>query len=213
MRAAIESLLRSAGLTVLTFASAREFHARAPITGPACLVLDVFLPDGSGLQVQDELARREPAVPVVFISGQGDIAMTVRAMRAGAVEFLPKPFQETELLAAVQRAIEVSRERLQDLSELHFLRELYGSLTPRERAVLDRVVAGLLNKEIAFELGISEVTVKIHRHQVMRKMFARSVPDLVRICDRLNQGTTPGFPLIPSCGVGAVGSPLHYPSK
>jgi FixJ family two-component response regulator len=150
---------------------------------------------------------------VVFISGQGDIAMTVRAMRAGALEFLPKPFQHAELLAAVQRALEVSRERLRDLAELRFFRGLYESLTPRERAVLNRVVVGQLNKEIAFELGISEVTVKLHRHQVMRKMAARSVPDLVRICDRLTQASNPGCPLIPWCGVSAPGSPLPYPSK
>jgi len=185
MRAAIESLLRSAGLTVRSFGSASEFERRPIVAGPCCLVLDVFLPDICGLELQRQLAHRDPGLPIVFISAHGDIPMTVRAMKAGAVEFLPKPFGAEELLEAVGRALEQARGSHRARMEFVALQRRHDSLTARERAVFERVVAGLLNKQIAFELGISEVTVKIHRRQVMQKMGAASVADLVRMCDRL----------------------------
>jgi FixJ family two-component response regulator len=185
MRAAIESLLRSEGLSVRTYASPAEFAGREPIEGPACLVLDVRLPGTSGLELQRQLAELEPGLPVVFITAHGDIATSVRAMKAGAIEFLPKPFRNEELLDAVRAGLEISSLSLHTQSHLSELRRRLVSLTPRERQVLDLVVSGLLNKQIAFQLGISEVTVKIHRAQVMQKMQARSIADLVRMADRM----------------------------
>jgi FixJ family two-component response regulator len=185
MRAAIESLLRSVGLSVRTYASPAEFAGREPTEGPACLVLDVRLPGTSGLELQRQLAELEPGLPVVFITAHGDIATSVRAMKAGAIEFLPKPFRNEELLDAVRAGLEISSLSLHTQSHLSELRRRLTSLTPRERQVLDLVVSGLLNKQIAFQLGISEVTVKIHRAQVMQKMQARSIADLVRMADRM----------------------------
>jgi FixJ family two-component response regulator len=183
MRAAIESLLRSVGLHVRTFATPADFQGRKPTDGPACLVLDVRLPGTSGLELQRALLQIEPGLPVVFITAHADIATSVRAMKAGAIEFLPKPFRDEELLEAVRAGLEISSLSLHTRSRLSELRRRQDSLTPRERQVLELVVSGLLNKQIAFELGISEVTVKIHRAQVMQKMQARSIADLVRMAD------------------------------
>ena len=185
MLAGIESLLQSAGLTVRSFASASEFSRCDPTVGPACLVLDVRLPGTSGLELQRNLAADNPGLPIVFISGHGDTATTVRAMKAGALEFLSKPFRDVDLLEAVRLGLDTARAWLRQQSELSGLQILFDSLTPRQRQVLALVVAGRLNKQIASHLGISEVTVKIHRAQVMRRMQARSVPDLVRMCERL----------------------------
>jgi FixJ family two-component response regulator len=188
MRAAIDSLLRSAGHRVRSFGSASEFLQRTPSEGPACLVLDVQLPGISGLELQRELAQREPCLPIVFIAGAGDIPMSVRAMKAGAVEFLPKPFRSEALLDAIGEALETARNRLMVRAELASLQERLASLTARERQVAALVVAGFPNKVIAAKLAISEVTVKIHRGQAMQKLQAKSVPALVRMAVRLGIG-------------------------
>jgi FixJ family two-component response regulator len=185
VRAALDSLFRSVGLVVRSFGSAQEFLREPPGDGAACLVLDVRLPGMSGLDLQRQLAERDPAVPIIIITGHGDIPMTVRAMRAGAVEFFPKPFRDQDLLDAVQRALDRSRVLRQEQATMADLQGRFGSLSPRERQVMGRVVAGLLNKQIAYDLGVSEGTVKIHRGQVMEKMGAASVADLVRMADRL----------------------------
>ncbi|MGD9765855.1 MAG: response regulator transcription factor [Candidatus Binatia bacterium] len=185
VRQAVESLLRSAGITAQSFASAREFLDSAPTDAPACVVLDVNLPGTSGLDLQRELTGRDPALPVIFITGYGDIPTSVRAMKAGAVEFLAKPFREEDLLNAIRQALDKSREAQRTRSESAELHGRIDSLTPRERQVLRFVIAGLLNKQIAYDLGISEVTVKVHRAHVMQKMKARSVADLVRIAERV----------------------------
>jgi FixJ family two-component response regulator len=183
--AAIERLLKTVGHSVRTFSSPLEFLAQGPVDAPACLVLDMHLPGTSGLDVQRELLSRGQALPIVFISGDGDIPMSVRAMKAGAVEFLAKPFQGQELLAAIEQAlIEAVSARQRD-AELAVLRRRLSSLTPREKQVMDGVVAGRLNKQIASDLGISEVTVKVHRAQVMHKTGASSVAELVRLSDRV----------------------------
>jgi FixJ family two-component response regulator len=187
VRAALDSLLRSAGLLVQCFASASEFLARLPSAVPACLILDLRLPEGSGLDVQRELADREP-MPIVFITGNGDIPSSVRAIKAGAVEFLPKPFRDDELLAAVDQALTQAKDDWRTRKALSSLRSRFASLTPRERQVLGHVVTGMLNKQIASALGISEVTVKGHRGQVMQKLRANSVADLVRMAGLVGVG-------------------------
>jgi FixJ family two-component response regulator len=187
IRTAIESLLRSAGMEVYCFASPSEFLARPTRDAPACLILDVHLPGRNGLEIQRELASLDP-LPIVFISGHGDIPTSVRAMKAGAVEFLPKPFQSEELLGAVELALLKARGEWCYRQELSELLSRVALLTPREREVLSHVVCGLLNKQIASALGISEATVKGHRSQLMRKLRANSIADLVRMAGRVGVG-------------------------
>jgi len=184
VRESLELLVKSAGWQAETFVSAKDFLSRRRVAVPCCLVLDVSLPGLNGLELQQQLAERTE-MPIIFITGYGDVPMTVRAMKAGAVEFLTKPFKDDVLLDAIRHAIERSRAALQQQSELHALRDSYASLTQREREVMALVVAGLLNKQVGGELGISEITVKAHRGQVMRKMKADSLPDLVTMAARL----------------------------
>jgi RNA polymerase sigma factor (sigma-70 family) len=190
VREALKSLIRSVGLQVELFDSAQEFLQRKRPDGPSCLVLDVRLPGISGLDFQRKLAEANVSIPIIFITGHGDIPMSVRAMKAGAVEFLTKPFRDQDLLDAIQLALERDRARRQQEAEMAILRERFDSLTPREREVLRRVVFGLLNKEIAAEIGTSETTVKVHRGQLMRKMGARSLPELVRMAEKMGITTT-----------------------
>jgi len=188
VRKSLGNLLRSAGLSVETFASAQEFLASSrpnSVGVPSCLVLDVRLPGLSGLDLQQRMAEINLEVPIVFITGHGNIPMSVRAMKAGAVEFLTKPFSDQELLDAIGQAIARDRAARQQQTEVAGLRSRYESLTPREREVMELVVSGLLNKQIAAELGISPVTVKIHRGQVMQKMRAGSLAALVKMSEKL----------------------------
>jgi FixJ family two-component response regulator len=185
MRAALEDLVGSVDLPVRLFASPQEFLASGRPDRPGCLVLDVRLPGMSGLTFQKELARMGVDLPVVFITGHGDIRMSVRAMKAGAVDFLIKPFQDQDLLDAIHLAIRRDRERRREAVLVADLRQRYATLTARERQIMALVVVGRANKQIAAELNLSEMTVKVHRGQVMRKMQARCLPELVRIADRL----------------------------
>jgi FixJ family two-component response regulator len=185
MRAAIEDLVGSVSLVVRPFASPQEFLASERPDAPGCLVLDVRLPGMSGLTFQTELAKVGVDLPVIFITGHGDIRMSVRAMKAGAVEFLTKPFHDQDLLDAIHAGIERDRARRRESVLVGDLRERYATLTERERHIMTLVVTGRANKQIAAELELSEMTVKVHRGQVMRKMQARSLPELVRIADRL----------------------------
>jgi len=185
MRESLKNLLRSVGLRVEAFASAQEFLRSTRPDVPGCLVLDVRLPGLSGLDLQRRLAEVDMAMPIIFITGHGDIPMTVQAMKAGAVEFLPKPFRDQDLLDAIQQALDRDRHAREQRAQREALRSRYRTLTPRERDVMGHVVAGLLNKQIAGELGTSEAAVKVHRQHVMAKMRAGSLAALVRMADRL----------------------------
>ena len=185
VRDAIRGVVRSVGLRAESFPSAQDFLHQGPPAGPSCLVLDVRLPGVSGLDFQRELNQAGIQIPIIFITGYGDIPMTVRAMKAGAVEFLTKPFRDQDLLDAVQQALERDRVTRQRASEVAVLQRRYVTLTERERQVMQQVVAGRLNKEIAAALGTAEITVKVQRGQVMRKMQAESVTDLVRMAATL----------------------------
>jgi FixJ family two-component response regulator len=178
-------LIQSVGLTVHTFGSAQEFLFSPRPDAPACLVLDVRLPGLSGLDLQRALAEAQVHVPIIFITGHGDIPMSVQAMKAGAVEFLTKPFRDQVLLDAIQDALARDRKARQQRADIDHLRQRYASLTPREREVMHLVVTGLLNKQIAAELGTAEQTIKLHRRQVMQKMQAVSLADLVRMVEKL----------------------------
>ena len=192
VRAAVKRLIESTGLPVQAFATAREFlNSKRPDT-PGCLILDVCLPGLTGLDLQRELTAEGLHLPVIFLTGHGDIPMTVQALKAGAVEFLTKPFRNQELLQAVGQAVEQDCTARQQRAKLAQLRERYDRLTAREHDVLELVVSGMLNKQIARELGTSEVTVKRHRGQMMEKMQAKSVADLVRMTDKLGISPLPG---------------------
>src|ERR1700675_2717108 len=183
MRDAVEDSVSTVGLEVRAFAAPQEFLQSKPPAAPACLVLDVRLPGMSGLTFQKELAKEGLALPVIFITGHGDIPMSVRAMKAGAVEFLTKPFHDQDLLDAIHAAIERDRKRRREAIRVAELRERFATLTEREREIMSLVVIGRPNKQIAAQLDLSEMTVKVHRGQVMRKMHAGSLPELVRMAD------------------------------
>jgi FixJ family two-component response regulator len=192
VRESLQDLLNSAGFTVRTFGSATEFIRSKRPDVPACLILDVELPDRSGLDLQAELVKSGHAMPIVFLTGHGDIPMSVRAMKAGAVEFLTKPFHKEPLFNAVKEALARDGEDRKQRSETLELESRLGTLTPRERQVLALVVTGLLNKQIAGELGTTDLTVKVHRGRVMRKMGAGSLADLVRMAEKLKISSQPG---------------------
>jgi RNA polymerase sigma factor (sigma-70 family) len=185
VRESLESLIRCEGWEPVMFASAEEFLDRPRVLAPSCLILDVSLPDLNGLDLQKRIASDRKDMPIIFITGHGDVPMTVRAMKAGAVEFLTKPFGDEALLSAIRHSIERSQATLRREAETGTLRDCYTSLTPREREVLVLVVSGLSNKQVGAELGISEITVKAHRGRVMQKMQADSLPGLVKIAARL----------------------------
>jgi len=185
VRESLELLIQSQGWQPELFESAQEFLARPRALVPSCLVLDISLPGLNGLELQKRVAAERKDMPIIFITGYGDVPKTVQAMKAGAVEFLTKPFDDEILLTAVRQALERSRVALSRQIEMQELRERYASLTPRERQVMALVVSGLLNKQVGGELGISEITVKAHRGQVMQKMKANSVADLVKMAERL----------------------------
>jgi FixJ family two-component response regulator len=189
VRASIQDLVESVGLRAESFATAQTFLSNVRRDGPSCLVLDVRLPDTSGLDLQQKLTKAGVRIPIIFITGHADIPMTVKAMKSGAVEFLTKPFREQDLLDVIHRALKRDRQVREKQSQLAELQERYSTLSAREREVMSLVVSGMLNKQIAGELGASETTVKIHRGRVMHKMQAKSLPDLVRMADRLTIST------------------------
>lgn len=191
VRESLEGLIRFAGWQPETFASAQEFLARPRVPGASCLVLDVGLPDLNGLDLQSRVASDRSDMPIIFITGYGDVPMTVRAMKAGAVEFLEKPFGDEVLLSAIRQALGRSQTAVGHEEEIQSLRDRYASLTPREREVMALVVAGMSNKRVGRELGISLITVKAHRGKVMRKMAADSLPDLVTMAARLRLAPAP----------------------
>ncbi|HMG71208.1 MAG TPA: response regulator [Gemmatimonadaceae bacterium] len=193
VRESLELLIRSAGWEPELFASAQEFLARPRAFAPSCLILDVNLPDLNGLELQKRIAADRVEMPIIFITGYGDVPMTVKAMKAGAVEFLTKPFGDDVLLSAVRNAIDRSGVALGSEAQMQALRNCYASLTHRERQVMKFVVAGMLNKQVGAELGISEITVKAHRGQAMRKMKANSLANLVRMAAALH--LTPAVPI------------------
>jgi FixJ family two-component response regulator len=186
MREAIGNLLESVHLNAETFASPQEFLNNARLDSPSCLILDVRFPEGSGLEFQAALAKRGIDTPIIFITGHGDVAMSVRAMKAGAVEFLTKPFRNQELLDAIHHSINLDRTRRRQQADLQSMQQRYTTLTPREKEVMALVAAGMSNKQIASEIGIRQATVKFHRGKVIRKMQVDSVADLVRIAERLD---------------------------
>ena len=190
VREGLESLIRSAGLRAKTFGSAQEFLANRGAEAPSCLILDLQLPGLSGLDLQMRMAEADLEIPIVFLTGHGNIPASVQAMKAGAIEFLTKPVEEADLLRAIQEAIERDRRIRQQHAEIHDLQSRYDTLTAREREVMQQVISGLLNKQVAAELNITEFTVKIHRGQVMRKMRADSLADLVRMAEGLGIRTT-----------------------
>jgi FixJ family two-component response regulator len=186
VRSSLSSLVRSVGLEVRTFAGGAEFLESRREDAPQCLVVDVLMPGMSGLDLQKQLSQLSFPIPVIFITGHGDISMAVRVMKLGALEFLTKPFHDQDLLGAIYRAIRHSSTARQQQAQMAALRARFASLTPREAEVMEGVVEGLLNKQIAFQFGTSEKTVKVHRARVMRKMRARSLPDLVRMAQQLS---------------------------
>lgn len=188
VRGALDSLFRSVGLRVQLFASAAELLSTKLPDVESCLVLDVRLPGVSGLDFQTQLARESNNIPIVFMTGHGDIPMSVRAMKAGAVDFLAKPFRDQDMLDAVTVALEHDRKRRESERQVGDLKALYATLSPREREIMGHVTAGLMNKQVAAEVGLSEITVKIHRGNVMRKLKARSLADLVRMAEVLGVG-------------------------
>jgi len=185
MRQAIRDLVESVGLRAESFPTGEEFLRTSHTSRPSCLVLDVRLPQMSGLDFQRRLAETGMQIPVIFITAHGDVPMSVRALKSGAVEFLTKPFRDQDLLDAIQQALQRDRAAQEQETEIHYLQERYGALTAREQQVIALVVSGMLNKQIASEIGASEATVKIHRGNVMHKMKAGSVVDLVRMADKL----------------------------
>lgn len=185
VRESLELLIRSEGWQPETFSSAQHFLSRPRTSVPSCLVLDISMPGLNGLELQKRVAAEQPDVPIIFITGHGDVPKTVQAMKAGAVEFLTKPFKDDVLLSAIRQALQRSQVALEQQGELNELRDRYSSLSPREREVMALVVSGLLNKQVGGELCISEITVKAHRGKVMQKMKADSLPDLVKMAGKL----------------------------
>ncbi|MGB2627624.1 MAG: response regulator [Candidatus Acidiferrum sp.] len=185
VRESLQLLIRCEGWQPRTFASAQEFFARPPVVAPNCLILDVSFAGLGGLDVQKRLSIERPDMPIIFITGHGDVRTTVLAMKAGALEFLTKPFSNDVMLSAIREALERSRMALEHKARMSVLRDRYASLSPRERQVMALVASGLLNKQVGWELGISEITVKAHRGKVMQKMRADSLPDLVKMAGRL----------------------------